>query len=166
MAKSYNACSRLGSWFWYFSENENLTFRGNTLATKSMDTYMKMVGHKVCLFKCNLVSVTFIQGHNYFLYCIDHCQWCSRRKVIGNCHGEITLDNIVLTFTLCYMLSRKFLLSESYSTYSLKVPLFSGILPSSWGLEHEYVWLCFSSLPSHPPPSPFFSAQQDGSLSW
>ena len=32
------------------SENENLTFRGNTLATKSMDTYMKMVGHKVCLF--------------------------------------------------------------------------------------------------------------------
>eukprot|EP00794_Sanderia_malayensis_P015996 gene15996-17607_t len=27
-------------------ENENLTFRGNTLATKSMDTYMKMVGSK------------------------------------------------------------------------------------------------------------------------
>jgi len=27
-------------------ENENLTFRGNTLATKSMDTYMKMVGNK------------------------------------------------------------------------------------------------------------------------
>eukprot|EP00795_Rhopilema_esculentum_P010560 gene10562-19293_t len=27
-------------------DNENLTFRGNTLATKSMDTYMKMVGHK------------------------------------------------------------------------------------------------------------------------
>ena len=28
-------------------ENENLVFRGNTFATKAVDTYMKMVGEKV-----------------------------------------------------------------------------------------------------------------------
>ena len=28
-------------------DNENLVFRGNTFATKAVDTYMKMVGEKV-----------------------------------------------------------------------------------------------------------------------
>lgn len=28
-------------------ENENLIFRGNTFATKAVDTYMKMVGEEV-----------------------------------------------------------------------------------------------------------------------
>ena len=28
-------------------ENENLIFRGNTFATKAVDTYMKMVGETV-----------------------------------------------------------------------------------------------------------------------
>ena len=30
-----------------FAENENLIFRGNTFATKAVDTYMKMVGENV-----------------------------------------------------------------------------------------------------------------------
>lgn len=30
-------------------DNENLVFRGNTFATKAVDTYMKMVGEKVGL---------------------------------------------------------------------------------------------------------------------
>ena len=29
------------------TENENLIFRGNTFATKAVDTYMKMVGEEV-----------------------------------------------------------------------------------------------------------------------
>lgn len=40
-----------------FSENENLIFRGNTFATKAVDTYMKMVGDNVssCSW-CNVAS--------------------------------------------------------------------------------------------------------------
>ena len=29
-------------------ENENLTFRGNSIATKAMEAYLKLVGEKVC----------------------------------------------------------------------------------------------------------------------
>ena len=32
------------------TENENLIFRGNTFATKAVDTYMKMVGETVSRF--------------------------------------------------------------------------------------------------------------------
>ena len=31
----------------FFLDNENLIFRGNTFATKAVDTYMKMVGEAV-----------------------------------------------------------------------------------------------------------------------
>ena len=33
-------------------DNENLVFRGNTFATKAVDTYMKMVGEKVHKMAC------------------------------------------------------------------------------------------------------------------
>ena len=33
----------------FFLDNENLIFRGNTFATKAVDTYMKMVGETVSL---------------------------------------------------------------------------------------------------------------------
>ena len=33
--------------FLFFLDNENLIFRGNTFATKAVDTYMKMVGEAV-----------------------------------------------------------------------------------------------------------------------
>ena len=32
------------------SDNENLIFRGNTFATKAVDTYMKMVGDAVSMY--------------------------------------------------------------------------------------------------------------------
>ena len=35
------------NWIFYFVDNENLIFRGNTFATKAVDTYMKMVGEGV-----------------------------------------------------------------------------------------------------------------------
>ena len=36
--------------FCVYAENENLIFRGNTFATKAVDTYMKMIGVNVgCL---------------------------------------------------------------------------------------------------------------------
>ena len=31
----------------YFADNENLTFRGNSIATKAMEAYMKLIGEKV-----------------------------------------------------------------------------------------------------------------------
>ena len=31
-----------------FTEDENLVFRGNSFATKAMDSYMKMIGESVC----------------------------------------------------------------------------------------------------------------------
>ena len=41
----------------FLTENENLIFRGNTFATKAVDTYMKMVGETVSklLTQCNAV---------------------------------------------------------------------------------------------------------------
>ena len=30
------------------ADNENLTFRGNSIPTKAMEAYMKLVGEKVC----------------------------------------------------------------------------------------------------------------------
>ena len=37
-------------WMYYFfwlTEDENLVFRGNSFATKAMDSYMKMIGESV-----------------------------------------------------------------------------------------------------------------------
>lgn len=34
-------------WSFLLSEDENLVFRGNSFATKSMDSYMKMIGESV-----------------------------------------------------------------------------------------------------------------------
>ena len=36
----------------FFSDNENLTFRGNSIATKAMEAYMKLVGEKVSIHVC------------------------------------------------------------------------------------------------------------------
>ena len=38
----------------FFIEDENLVFRGNSFATKAMDSYMKMIGESVsqCSYSC------------------------------------------------------------------------------------------------------------------
>lgn len=49
------------------TDNEHLTFRGNSIATKAMEAYMKLVGEKVsillyfiCFFEQQLFVITFI----------------------------------------------------------------------------------------------------------
>ena len=45
-----------------FLDNENLIFRGNTFATKAVDTYMKMVGEAVrntCTCTCTCIDLLF-----------------------------------------------------------------------------------------------------------
>ena len=59
-----------------YSENENLIFRGNTFATKAVDTYMKMVGENVSIYPdvqiCRfsfLVSKISLSLHMYMHTC-------------------------------------------------------------------------------------------------
>lgn len=49
------------------TDNEHLTFRGNSIATKAMEAYMKLVGEKVsillyfiCFFEQQLFVITYI----------------------------------------------------------------------------------------------------------
>ena len=43
-------CQRKNVWnrALIIADNENLTFRGNSIPTKAMEAYMKLVGEKVC----------------------------------------------------------------------------------------------------------------------
>lgn len=43
-----------------FADNNHLMFRGNSIATKAMETYMKLVGDKVCIL-CNLYHFSIQQ---------------------------------------------------------------------------------------------------------
>ena len=43
-----------------FTEDENLVFRGNSFATKAMDSYMKMIGESVSWVFLFILVITFL----------------------------------------------------------------------------------------------------------